>query len=140
MLYALLFGAILPMTVRMNAGLGGSIGQLPGAVAVHVIGGVFGLVCVLPFTDRAWITALPRTPWWAFLGGIVGTFLVVLANRAVLALGTAGFTAVNVAVQLVISALLDHYGLLGAETSAITLPRVGGMLLLAVGAALVVRG
>jgi transporter family-2 protein len=139
-LYALFFGCILPMTVRMNAGLGGSIGQLPGAVAVHVIGGLFGLACVLPFVGRDWVSALPRTPWWAFLGGIVGTFLVVLANRAVLALGTAGFTAVNVAMQLVVSALLDHYGLLGAEQASVTLPRVGGMILLGVGAALVVRG
>jgi transporter family-2 protein len=139
-LFALLFGSILPMNVRMNAGLGHAIGQLPASVGVHVIGGVFGVCCLVPFLGRDWVQALPRAPWWSFLGGIVGTLLVVLANRAVLALGTAGFTAVNVAMQLVVSAALDHYGLLGAAQSPMTLTRLGGMILLSTGALLMVRG
>jgi transporter family-2 protein len=140
MLPSLLFGCLLPAVVRMNEALGRTVGQLPGSVLVHAVGGVFGALCVLPFVDRTWLDSVPRTPWWGWLGGVVGVLLVVLANRGIGTLGTAGFTALTVAVQLVASALIDRFGLFGAEPSPFTLTRVAGMCLLGVGATLVVRG
>ncbi|MFZ5476187.1 MAG: DMT family transporter [Myxococcota bacterium] len=140
MAYALVFGFLLPMVVRMNEVLGRTIGQLPSSVGVHVIGGIFGACLILPFQGRAWIDALPKVPWWAFLGGVIGTGLVVLANRAVGALGVASFTAVNIAAQLVTSGVMDHFGLFGSESFPMSLPRIAGMALLCVGAVLVVRG
>ncbi len=140
MLPSLLFGMLLPAVVRMNEALGRAIGQLPGSVAVHAVGGVFGALCVLPFVERGWVASIPRTPWWGWMGGVVGVLLVVLANRGIGALGTAGFTALTVAVQLVASALIDRFGLFGAMPSPFTMTKLAGMLLLAVGAGLVVKG
>ena len=140
MVYALVFGLFLPVVIRMNEVLGRTIGTMPSAVAVHVVGAAFGLLLVLPFQGRAWIGAMPNVPWWALLGGVIGTGLVALGNRAVGALGVAGFTAVNVATQLMTSAVMDQFGLFGSEVHELSVPRLAGMVLLGVGAVLVVRG
>lgn len=140
MVYALVFGMLLPVTIRMNEVLGRTVGLVPSSVAVHVTGGIFGILCMLPFVDRGWVGAVGRAPWWAWMGGVLGAGLVVLANRAVGMMGVAGFMAVNVSVQLIVGGLLDHYGLLHSPVHAMSLARAGGIVLLAAGAVLVVRG
>lgn len=140
MLYALVFGLCLPFVVRMNESLSRSIGYLPGAWAVHAVGAVFGAALLLPFAGRAWPAAVTSVSWWAWMGGVVGCGMVVLATRAVTMMGIASFTAVTVAVQLIASAAIDQYGWVGAEVHPLTLTRALGILLLGAGATLVVRG
>lgn len=140
MLFAILFGLLLPFIVRFNETLGRSVGQLPGAVLIHAAGAVFGAVFILPFLSTAWVSRLPAVPWWGYLGGIIGVGMVVLANLAVGQLGTATFVAVNVAAQLVSGALIDQLGLVGAAVQPITTTRLIGLVLVSVGAAVVARG
>jgi transporter family-2 protein len=138
--YALVFGLLLPMCVKMNEVLGRSVGAVAASASVHATGAVFVCLCVLPFLGRDWVGGVARAPWWSFLGGILGSLLVVLANRSVGSIGVAGFTAVSVAMQLVISGVMDHYGLLGSELRLMSPGRVAGIGLLVGGAVLVVRG
>jgi transporter family-2 protein len=138
-LYALLFGSVLPIAVKMNEVLGRSIGAVPASVSVHATGALFGALCVLPFLERSWVAGIAVAPWWSFLGGVFGSMLVVLANRAIGALGVAAFTAVTVAAQLVISGVMDHFGLLGSPLHAMSAGRAVGIGFLALGAVLVVR-
>ena len=140
MLYALFFGVCLPFVIRMNEALSRVIGYLPGAWAVHAVGAVFGAVLLLPFAGTSWPAATTAVPWWGWMGGVVGCGMVVLATRAVTALGVASFTAVTVAIQLVVSAAIDHFGWVGSPVHPISLMRVAGIALLGVGATLVVRG
>jgi bacterial/archaeal transporter family-2 protein len=140
MLPALLFAVCLPFVVRMNESLSRAIGYAPAAWAVHAVGAAFGLVFMLPFAGRAWWTTVSQAPWWSWLGGAIGCGMVLLATRAVTVLGVAGFTAVTVAVQLVVSAAIDHFGLAGSPVYALSPLRASGICLLAVGATMVVRG
>lgn len=140
MVYALVFGLLLPVCIKMNEVLGRSVGSVAASASVHLTGAVFLGLCVLPFVGRDWMAGVARAPWWSFLGGVVGSMLVVLANRAVGLVGVATFTAVSVAAQLIISGMMDHYGLLGSELRLMSMGRVLGIALLVSGAALVVRG
>lgn len=140
MLPALFFGVLLPLVARMNETLARTIGSLPGAVGVHAFGALFGIVCVLPFCGPGWAPALATVPWWGFLGGVLGTGMVVLANTSIGALGTAGFIAVSVAAQLVTSAAFDHFGIAGSALHPLTAMRAVGIGLLAIGAVMVVKG
>ena len=140
MLHALLFGLCLPFVVRMNESLSRVIGHLPGAWAVHATGAVFGAALLLPFAGRQWVGTVTAAPWWSWLGGIIGCAMVVLATRGVSTLGIASFTALTVAIQLVVSAGIDHFGWVGAEVHPLTLTRSAGIVLLGLGATLVVRG
>jgi transporter family-2 protein len=140
MVPALLFGILLPFVARMNETLSRLLGPLTGAWAVHAVGGVFGALFLLPFLPTTWVGAARTVPWWAWLGGVLGTGMVVLANASITRLGTAGFIAFSVASQLAASALLDHIGFPDGVTHPFTLLRAGGILLLSVGAVMVVRG
>jgi transporter family-2 protein len=140
MLYALVFGLLLPFNVRMNETLSRVIGHLPASFAVHAAGALFGAAALLPFAAPGWTTAARAAPWWAWMGGIVGSGMVILANRAVGALGIASFTAVTVAIQLFSSAAIDHFGWVGSPVHAMSPTRAAGIILLVAGASLVVRG
>lgn len=140
MLHALLFGLCLPFVVRMNEALSRTLGYLPGSWAVHAVGAVFGVVFLLPFAGRQWLGSAATAPWWSWLGGVIGCGMVVLAARGVSALGVASFTALTVAIQLVVSAAIDHFGWVGADLHPLSVTRVAGIVLLGVGATLVVRG
>ncbi|MDP2305262.1 MAG: DMT family transporter [Pseudomonadota bacterium] len=140
MVYALMFGLVLPLCIKMNEVLGRSVGSVAASASVHATGAVFVGLCVLPFIGREWMAGVARAPWWSFLGGVIGSMLVVLANRAVGVVGVATFTAVSVAAQLIISGVMDHYGLLGSELRVMSPGRMVGITLLVSGAVLVVRG
>ena len=55
------------------------------------------------------------------------------------ALGAGGLTAVTIAGQLGVAIVIDHFGWLGVEKSPITVAKVSGVLLLAVGTWLVIK-
>jgi len=64
---------------------------------------------------------------------------VFVALEAVKTLGASGLTAAVIGGQLVISVVIDRFGLLGVARSPITAHRIVGLALLVVGVALVVR-
>jgi len=139
MLPAIAFGLVLPFVARMNDQLARHVGHLAGAWGPHAIGALFGAVFLLPFAGREWTSKLGNVPWWGFLGGVVGSGLVILANTALQRLSTGTFVAVTLAAQLVASAVMDHFGFAGSPIHALGPARLLGFVLLGVGAVLVVR-
>ena len=75
----------------------------------------------------------------SWLGGVIGSMLVVLANRAIGAVGVAAFTAVSVAAQLIVSSAMDHFAIMGTDLHLFTPGRAVGIILLVIGAILVVK-
>lgn len=73
------------------------------------------------------------------LGGLLGAVYVVTALTAVKTLGAGGVTAATIAGQLTLSMIVDQFGWFGVERSPITLARVLGVLVLALGVFLIVR-
>ena len=74
-----------------------------------------------------------------FLGGTLGAVYVTVALIAVRTLGASGLTAVVITGQLLISVVIDRFGLLGIARSPIGAGRILGLVLLAAGVVLVVR-
>jgi transporter family-2 protein len=114
-------------------------GSLQASASVHASGGVFLCLFVLPFLGRAWVSGAAGAPWWSWLGGVIGSMLVVLANRAIGAVGVAAFTAVSVAAQLIVSSAMDHFAIMGTDLHLFTPGRAVGIILLVIGAILVVK-
>ena len=83
------------------------------------------------------VAALGGVPWWAWVGGLLGAFFVAASIALAPRLGAAALLAAILAGQLVAALALDHFGWLGFEERAVTLKRVGGVVLVAAGAALV---
>jgi transporter family-2 protein len=73
------------------------------------------------------------------VGGLLGAVYVTVALVAVRTLGASGLTAVVILGQLVISVLIDRFGLLGVARTPVGAQRIAGLVLLVAGAFLVVR-
>jgi len=78
-------------------------------------------------------------PWWMLLGGVMGLLIVFTVTYAGPRIGVAATVGILIAGQLVMGAAIDRWGLFGSERIALHWPRLLGILLLAVGAALSLR-
>ena len=78
--------------------------------------------------------------WWMFAGGALGAVFVTLAIYAVPHLGVAVLVAMLIAGQLTFSAILDHYGVLSPAAHPISFMKIGGMVLLGLGALMILKG
>jgi bacterial/archaeal transporter family-2 protein len=117
--------------------LGGRVGVAPALVfAVGV-----SLVCalgVLVVWERSFegVRAATEQPFWLWLGGVMSVFIVLGITVATPRIGVAATIGIVIAGNLVMASLIDQFGLLGQDEVALSWPRVLGLALLAVGAAL----
>jgi bacterial/archaeal transporter family-2 protein len=80
-----------------------------------------------------------RQPPWLWIGAVMGLFIVFTITYAGSRIGTAATVGVLIAGQLVMGAVIDRFGLLGSERIGLGWPRLTGLALLALGAALSLR-
>jgi bacterial/archaeal transporter family-2 protein len=133
-------GCLVGLQAPINSRLGKSVGT-PEAATLSFLVGTLALVLIL-LIARGGIGGLGhigRAPWWALVGGLLGAVYVSVALVAVRTLGASGLTAVVIGGQLAISVVIDRFGLLGVAKQAVGAQRILGLVLLAVGVALVVR-
>ena len=77
--------------------------------------------------------ALLSTQWWNWVGGPLGTLIVLAGAYLTRSLGAAAFLSLMIAGQLVLGVVLDHYGLLGLPQARVTAGRAAGVLLVVAG-------
>jgi transporter family-2 protein len=133
-------GCLVGMQAPINSRLGKTVGSLQAATVSFIVGTLV-LVVIAAFVRGGLgnIAHATRAPWWALVGGLLGAVYVSVALVAVRTLGASGLTAVVIAGQLVISVVIDRFGLLGVAKQQISASRILGLVLLAAGVALVVR-
>ncbi len=98
-----------------------------------------GIALVVLVLARGSVAAFERAvhqPWWMLLGGVMGLIIVFTITYAGPRIGVAATVGILIAGQLAMGAAIDRWGLLGSERIALHWPRVLGIGLLAVGAAL----
>ncbi len=138
---AFLAGAVAPVQAGVNSQLRASTGHPAwAALASFTIGTLsllaYYLVMRLPWPSPS---SLLQAPWWSWLGGLLGAYYV--ASSIVLAprLGAAVLVALVIAGQLLVSLVLDHFGLVGFAQHPISPARILGAALLLVGVVLIQR-
>lgn len=77
--------------------------------------------------------------WWMWTGGLLGAFFVTVALYVVPYMGVAAMISVMIAGQLVMAALLDHFGILSETANPITWQKMAGLTLLCVGAIITLK-
>ena len=78
-------------------------------------------------------------PFWAWSGGLLGTYMVTVSLLTAPKLGAANWIVLVVAGQLGLSLILDHFGWLGFKPHPLTWQRFVGAFCLAGGVFLVLR-
>ena len=138
---AVLIGAGLSVQVGLNAQLRQQFGD-PGLAALgNFLVGTTALLVYLALTRATWpsvgtLRGVPPTQW---MGGLLGATYVAVSALLGPRLGSATLLALIVGGQLLMSLVLDNYGLVGFETHAMNGWRLVGAALLIVGVVLIVR-
>jgi transporter family-2 protein len=133
-------GCLVGMQAPINSRLGKTVGGVQAATFSFLVG-TLALVSI-SYVLRGGLGSLGhvgRVPWWALVGGLLGAVYVFVALEAVRTLGASGLTAVVITGQLVISVVVDRFGLFGLAKQHIDASRIAGLVLLLVGVVLVVR-
>jgi transporter family-2 protein len=123
--------------VAIMAGLGDRIGIIGAVTFATVLSAVLAVVALL--VDQRSLGAFARAahqPWWMLLGGIVGLFIMFAITYGGSRIGIAATVGILIAGQLVMGAAIDRFGLFGSKQIALHGPRLLGIVLLGVGAAL----
>ncbi len=76
-------------------------------------------------------------PWWAPLGGLVGSFAVIAGLIFVNKVGAGAFAGLTITANILMSLVIDQFGLFGMEQHALNVWRILGGVLMVGGVALI---
>ena len=126
--------------IAVQGRLGERVGSLEALTTAALVGGVLAILLLL-VTRRSFagVGDAVGGPKWQLLGGVMGVFIVFAVTFAGPRIGVVTTTAFLIAAQFTLAAVIDRYGLFGVERIAVSWPRVTGISLLVVGAALTLR-
>jgi bacterial/archaeal transporter family-2 protein len=137
---AAVIGGVVAAQAPLNSQLARTVGGLQASVVALAVS-FLALLILAALTDGlGGIRRIGDAPLHVAIGGgAVGALYVGSIVFTVRALGAGGLTALTIAGQLGLAMVIDHFGWLGVERSPITVAKVSGVILLAVGTWLVVR-
>lgn len=137
-----LIGLISGVAVGLQSPLASMItqrlGMLESIFIIH-IGGALLIAIPLIFLGGGNLGNWRSLPWYALGAGSMGLIVVAGVSFMIPRVGVATAITLIIAGQLVISSVLDHYGLLGVDIRHMETQRVLGLVIVFVGAWLTVR-
>lgn len=78
-------------------------------------------------------------PWWAPLGGLIGSFAVVAGLLFVDRVGAGTFAGLTITANILMSLAIDHFALFGVEQHSLGVGRSIGAGLMVAGIALIAK-
>ncbi|HKK99422.1 MAG TPA: DMT family transporter [Desulfotignum sp.] len=141
-IYLIIIAAVGGIAVAVQGQLMGSIDKQVGtleSVFVTYGGGGFLIGIIMILLRGANLSGLVQVPWYTLLAGPMGLVLIAAIGYSVPRLGLVPAFTILVAAQFMAAALIDQFGLFGAEIRQISLSRVSGMLVMLVGIWLAMR-
>jgi len=125
----ILSGAGLSLQAACMAAMGEAISPSFSAVMAYVVG--LGPILIYFLIDlnigKVRMKELPAriksTKWWAWFGGLFGSFFIFFNILSVPVLGVSTFTAYIVSFQILSAVILDHFGWVGLDKRRITIWR-----------------
>jgi transporter family-2 protein len=126
--------------VALMSRLGERIGVLQALGFSAALTGVLAFVVLLVARrSAAGYADAFHQPWWMLLGGVAGLLIVFTVTYAGPRIGVAATVGILIAGQLAMGAAIDRWGLFRSEKIPLGWPRLLGIGLLAIGAALSLR-
>jgi transporter family-2 protein len=132
------FGGAVQIAVQSR--LGDRVGSLEAVATASLIGAVVALgVLLLARRSVSGVADAFGAPKWMLLGGVMSALIILAITVAGPRIGIVATTAVLIAAQFTLATVIDRYGWFGVDRIGLGWPRVLGIALLFVGAALTLR-
>ncbi len=134
-------GIGIPVLAALNASLGQRIGSpVAAGVVLFSVALLSALAVLLVSGGQAALARVPGQPPVLFLGGCLVAFYILTITFVAPRFGLANAILFVLLGQLVSAAVIDATGLMGLAARPVSLQRVAGMVLMAVGVILSQRG
>jgi bacterial/archaeal transporter family-2 protein len=139
-LLALVAGLGGAVQIAVQGRLGDRVGSLEAMATASLIGAVIALGVLLAARQSlAGVGEAAGAPKWMLLGGVMSALIILAITVAGPRIGIVATSAVLIAAQFSLAAIIDKFGWFGVNQIALSWPRVLGIVLLFVGAALTLR-
>jgi len=134
-------GGLIALQAPINSGLGKAVGTFQAAFVSFLLGTI--VLAIIAGVARGGFGQISEVRTLApqyLIGGLLGAAYVTSVLVTVRTLGAGAVVGATIAGQLTMSVIIDQFGLLGVDKDPVNAMKVGGILLLAAGTFLVVRG
>ena len=131
-LIMMLAGFGVPMLAALNAGLGTRLGS-PVAAALILFAVAMASAGLAYLIMGKGISNAPQAPKHLFLGGVLIAFYVLSITWIAPNFGIGNAVFFVLLGQLISAALIDHFGLFGAQITPLTLTRIAGIAVMSTG-------
>ena len=137
----MIVGSLIAWQGAINAQLGKILSHPLQAAFISFLGGTLALAAALMLMQIGFpsFSVIRGVPPYLLIGGLLGAIFVTSVILFVPKIGVANVLIAAVAGQLVLSLIIDNYGLLGVPKQDISMTRIAGTLLVIAGLFLVNR-
>ncbi len=138
---AVFAGVLNPFLGGMNTTLSRSLGKPMWAVAATFAIAMLATLAVALVTEQRFPdgASIAQAPWWSWLGGLFAAGFVLSLTLVADKLGASVFTGVTVTVAMIVSVVLDHYGVVGFPVHRAGAMRIVGGIVMTGGLGLILR-
>ena len=134
----LVAGSAISFQSLFSGTIGSRVGVMESAFIIH-LGGLLLAGLILVAMRGGNMGAWRAVPWYVYSAGFLGVLIVSGYSFAVPRLGLAASLTLAIVVQLILGAILDHFGILGAAQRSLDLWRGAGIVVLLAGTWLILR-
>jgi len=140
-LAALVIGGFLSIQGSINAHLSSFLKHpLQASLTNFLVGTVILILLnVILKTSMPSFAEMKAVPWYLFLGGVIGAMFVTSVVLLIPRIGVTTMLAASIAGQLIVAAVIDHFGFFNVAVHPISLSRVAGIIMLILGILLIQR-
>ena len=139
LLLAVVAGAMMPTQAAINNKLSIFVDNPILSAFISFVVGTIGLLFYLLIAGVPLgnIVSAKNAPAFVWIGGLLGAFFVTSTVVLVPRLGVALTFSLIVAGQMLVTLVIDHFGLLDVPVKEVSFARVGGILLIIAGVILI---
>jgi bacterial/archaeal transporter family-2 protein len=139
LLAALVVGMAIATQGVVNSELSQHVGQVRAVAISIAVSVIVVLILLLVHPVPGSFAGVTHAPPWAFIGGLLGVGILIGTITAVPRIGVATTTAAVLAAQMITSAMIDQFGLLGVAARPVTPTRFAGLVLAVFAVLLITR-
>ena len=137
---ALLSGCCLAIQPAVNGHLGIGISSGIQAALISFLIGTILLIAInviLKQMTSVKMAFQKKAPWWFYMGGFLGALYVFFALVITPEIGTGAFVIFVLIGQMIVSLLIDNYGLLRSRVRKVSMIQIIGLIVMLIGAGIV---
>lgn len=128
---ALLNGIILAVMVFFNGMLASKTGPYMSTLIYHVLGLL--MIIIVSIIKKNKLTNLREVPFLLLLPGVLSVITILLNNISIPHIGVTLAVGIGLFGQLVMSSLVEHFGLFGMPANKLKKGKIAGLSIISLG-------